>query len=105
LKKKINEEKDVLNRKKKENDHKTLRSLNEQKKIDQINSSPLKKYYGKTNNEVESLCSEIDAMVIQLKKYRGKGNIQDILLLQERKKTALEDYKILPSLNEGKDNE
>ena len=37
-----------LTEKKEENDKKALKQLNENKKIDQINSVPLKNYYRKT---------------------------------------------------------
>ena len=60
LKKQIIDMKKKLTLKKEENDKKALKQLNANKKIDQINSMPLKSYYRRTLQHIQELAVQID---------------------------------------------
>lgn len=100
LKKKIIEMKMKLTSKKEENDKKALKQLNENKKIDQINSVPLKNYYKNTLNHIEQLASQIEIVSKQLVIYRTKrkSNTKDIKELLHRKERMMKDFKTLPKI-------
>ena len=100
LKAKIIEMKKKLTNKKEENDKKALKQLNENKKIDQINSGPLKNYYRNTLSHIETLAAQIDRVSEQLTKARNqrRANTKDIKELLQRKDRMMKDYKTLPKI-------
>ena len=102
LKKEIIEMKRRLTEKKEENDKKALKQLNENKKIDQINSVPLKNYYRKTLVHIQELAAQIDQVSNQLLVYRQrrKGNKKDIIDLLQRKEKMMKEFKTLPKIDE-----
>ena len=102
LKKEIIEMKRKLTEKKEENDKKALKQLNENKKIDQINSIPLKNYYRKTLLHIQELATQIDQVSSQLLIYRQKrrASKKDILDLLQRKERMMREYKTLPKIEE-----
>ena len=102
LKKEIIEMKRKLTEKKEENDKKALKQLNENKKIDQINSIPLKNYYRKTLLHIQELATQIDQVSSQLLVYRQKrrASRKDILDLLQRKERMMREYKTLPKIEE-----
>lgn len=102
LKKKIIDMKMKLTSKKEENDKKALKQLNENKKIDQINSVPLKNYYKKTLDHIATLSSQIETVSKQLMIYRQnrKANTKDIKELLHRKERMMKDYKTLPKIED-----
>ena len=83
-------------------DKKALKQLNENKKIDQINSIPLKNYYRKTLIHIQELATQIDQVSSQLLVYRQKrrASKKDILDLLQRKERMMRDYKTLPKIEE-----
>ena len=102
LKKEIIEMKRKLTEKKEENDKKALKQLNENKKIDQINSIPLKNYYRKTLLHIQDLAKQIDQVSSQLLVYRQKrrASKKDITDLLQRKERMMREYKTLPKIEE-----
>jgi hypothetical protein len=102
LKKEIIEMKRRLTEKKEENDKKALKQLNENKKIDQINSVPLKNYYRKTLVHIQELAAQIDQVSNQLLVYRQRrrGNKKDIIDLLQRKEKMMKEFKTLPKIDE-----
>ena len=102
LKKEIIEMKRKLTEKKEENDKKALKQLNENKKIDQINSVPLKNYYRKTLQHIQELAVQIDQVSSQLLIYRQKrrASKKDITDLLQRKEKMMRDFKTLPKIEE-----
>ena len=102
LKKEIIEMKRRLTEKKEENDKKALKQLNENKKIDQINSLPLKNYYRKTLIHIQELALQIDQVSSQLLAYRQRrrGNKKDIIDLLQRKEKMMKEYKTLPKIED-----
>ena len=102
LKKEIIEMKRKLTEKKEENDKKALKQLNENKKIDQINSVPLKNYYRKTLQHIQELAVQIDQVSSQLLTYRQKrrASKKDITDLLQRKERMMREYKTLPKIEE-----
>ena len=102
LKKEIIEMKRKLTEKKEENDKKALKQLNENKKIDQINSLPLKNYYRKTLLHIQDLAVQIDQVSKQLLEYRQRrrGNKKDIIDLLQRKEKMMKEFKTLPKIEE-----
>jgi hypothetical protein len=102
LKKEIIEMKRKLTEKKEENDKKALKQLNENKKIDQINSIPLKNYYRKTLLHIQELAKQIDQVSSQLLVYRQKrrASKKDITDLLQRKERMMREYKTLPKIEE-----
>jgi len=102
LKKEIIEMKRKLTEKKEENDKKALKQLNENKKIDQINSLPLKNYYRKTLLHIQELAVQIDQVSKQLLEYRQRrrGNKKDIIDLLQRKEKMMKEFKTLPKIEE-----
>ena len=102
LKKEIIEMKRKLTEKKEENDKKALKQLNENKKIDQINSIPLKNYYRKTLQHIQELAVQIDQVSSQLLIYRQKrrASKKDITDLLQRKEKMMRDFKTLPKIEE-----
>ena len=102
LKKEIIEMKRKLTEKKEENDKKALKQLNENKKIDQINSLPLKNYYRKTLQHIQELAVEIDQVSKQLIGYRQRrrGTKKDITDLLQRKEKMMREFKTLPKIEE-----
>ena len=100
LKAKIIEMKKKLTNKKEENDKKAIKQLNENKKIDQINSGPLKNYYRNTLSHIETLAYQIDKVSEQLTKARNlrRANTKDIKELLQRKDRMMKDYKTLPKI-------
>ena len=104
LKKEIIEMKRKLTEKKEENDKKALKQLNENKKIDQINSVPLKNYYRKTLQHIQELAEQIDQVSTQLLMYRQKrkASKKDITDLLQRKDRMMREFKTLPKIEEEK---
>ena len=102
LKKEIIEMKRKLTEKKEENDKKALKQLNENKKIDQINSVPLKNYYRKTLQHIQELAVQIDQVSSQLLIYRQKrrASKKDITDLLQRKERMMREFKTLPKIEE-----
>ena len=102
LKKEIIEMKRRLTEKKEENDKKALKQLNENKKIDQINSVPLKNYYRKTLVHIQELAAQIDQVSNQLLVYRQRRrrNKKDIIDLLQRKEKMMKEFKTLPKIDE-----
>ena len=102
LKKEIIEMKRKLTEKKEENDKKALKQLNENKKIDQINSVPLKNYYRKTLQHIQELAVQIDQVSSQLLIYRQKRHAskKDITDLLQRKERMMREFKTLPKIEE-----
>lgn len=102
LKKEIIEMKRKLTEKKEENDKKALKQLNENKKIDQINSLPLKNYYRKTLQHIQELAIQIDQVSKQLIEYRQRrrGTKKDIVDLLQRKEKMMREFKTLPKIEE-----
>ena len=102
MKKEIIEMKRKLTEKKEENDKKALKQLNENKKIDQINSVPLKNYYRKTLQHIQELAVQIDQVSSQLLIYRQKrrASKKDIIDLLQRKEKMMRDFKTLPKIEE-----
>jgi hypothetical protein len=102
LKKEIIEMKRKLTEKKEENDKKALKQLNENKKIDQINSVPLKNYYRKTLQHIQELAVQIDQVSNQLLIYRQKRHAskKDITDLLQRKERMMREFKTLPKIEE-----
>ena len=102
LKKEIIEMKRKLTEKKEENDKKALKQLNENKKIDQINSLPLKNYYRKTLQHIQELAVQIDQVSSQLLIYRQKrrASKKDITDLLQRKERMMREFKTLPKIEE-----
>ena len=102
LKKEIIEMKRKLTEKKEENDKKALKQLNENKKIDQINSVPLKNYYRKTLQHIQELAAQIDQVSSQLLIYRQKrkASKKDITDLLQRKERMMREFKTLPKIEE-----
>ena len=100
LKKEIIEMKKKLTEKKEENDKKALKQLNANKKIDQINSLPLKNYYRRTLQHIQELAVQIDQVSKQLLVYRQKrrGNKKDITDLLQRKERMMKEFKSLPKV-------
>ena len=89
-----------LTEKKEENDKKALKQLNANKKIDQINSLPLKCYYRRTLQHIQELAVQIDQVSKQLMVYRQKrgGNKKDITDLLQRKERMMKEFKSLPKV-------
>ena len=102
LKKEIIEMKRKLTEKKEENDKKALKQLNENKKIDQINSLPLKSYYRKTLQHISELAIQIDQVSKLLLEYRQKrrASKKDIIDLLQRKERMMREFKTLPKIEE-----
>ena len=102
LKKEIIEMKKRLAEKKEENDKKALKQLNENKKIDQINSVPLKNYYRKTLQHIQDLAKEIDKVSNELFLYRQRrrGAKKDIIDLLQRKEKQMKEFKTLPKIED-----
>ena len=102
LKKEIIEMKRKLTEKKEENDKKALKQLNENKKIDQINSVPLKNYYRKTLIHIQELAVQIDQVSKQLIecRQRRRGTKKDIIDLLQRKEKMMREFKTLPKIEE-----
>ena len=102
LKKEIIEMKRKLTEKKEENDKKALKQLNENKKIDQINSLPLKNYYRKTLQHIQELAVQIDQVSQQLIVYRQRrrGTKKEIVDLLQRKEKMMREFKTLPKIEE-----
>ena len=102
LKKEIIEMKRKLTEKKEENANKALKQLNENKKIDQINSIPLKNYYRKNLLHIQELAKQIDQVSSQLLVYRQKrrASKKDITDLLQRKERMMREYKTLPKIEE-----
>ena len=102
IKKEIIEMKRKLTEKKEENDKKALKQLNENKKIDQINSLPLKNYYRKTLQHIQELAVQIDQVSKQLIEYRQRrrGTKKDITDLLQRKEKMMREFRTLPKIEE-----
>ena len=102
LKKKIIDMKMKLTNKKEENDKKALKQLNENKKIDQINSVPLKNYYKNTLQHIAYLGAKIEEVSKELTVYRQKrkARTKDITELLQRKDRMMKDFKTLPKIED-----
>ena len=100
LKKEIIHMKKTLTNKKEINDKKSLKQLNMNKKIDQINSSSLKNYYKNSAQHIMELAIEIDQVSKQLLQYRQKrkGTKKDITELLQRKERMLKEFNTLPKI-------
>ena len=100
LKKQIIDMKKKLTMKKEENDKKALKQLNANKKIDQINSMPLKNYYRRTLQHIQELSVQIDQVSKQLMVYRQKrkGTKKDITDLLQRKEKMIREFRSLPKM-------
>jgi len=98
LKKEIIDMKKKLTEKKEMNDVKANKQLSQNKKIDQINSTPLKNYYKNTMDHIQNLSNQIDVVSRQLLVYRQrrKAPQKDIKDLLQRKERMMRDYKTLP---------
>ena len=100
LKKQIIDMKKKLTLKKEENDKKALKQLNANKKIDQINSMPLKSYYRRTLQHIQELAVQIDQVSKQLMVYRQRrrGTKKDITDLLQRKERMMKEFRSLPKM-------
>ena len=101
LKRQIIDMKKKLTMKKEENDKKALKQLNANKKIDQINSMPLKSYYRRTLQHIEELAVQIDQVSKQLIVYRQRrrGTKKDITDLLQRKERMMKEFRALPKMD------
>ena len=101
LKKQIIDMKKKLTLKKEENDKKALKQLNANKKIDQINSMPLKNYYRRTLQHIQELAVQIDQVSKQLMVYRQRrrGTKKDITDLLQRKERMMKEFRSLPKMD------
>lgn len=97
---KLISKKEQLTKSKLDNEKNTLKKLQSKLKIDQINSTSLKKYYSHTNHNIEDLSDKINKLVGDITKYRN-NEIKDIRLLESRKKKLLEEYKLLPKFKDS----
>ena len=98
LKKDIFGMKKKLTKRKEDNDKKALKRLNKNKKIEQINSEPLKNYYKNIIQHIQELSIEIDEVGKQLLEFRQKrkGNKKDITELLQRKEKFMREFRTLP---------
>lgn len=103
LRDKLIGKKDKLNEVKKNNEKNTFKKLQSRQKIDQVNSSNLKKYYAQTNSNIELLSTKIDQVLNELRMYRDNGNIKDISLLEDRKAELMVNFEM--NLKNLKDNQ
>ena len=101
LKRQIIDMKKKLTMKKEENDKKALKQLNANKKIDQINSMPLKSYYRRTLQHIQELAVQIDQVSKQLIVYRQRrrGTKKDITDLLQRKERMMKEFRALPKMD------
>ena len=101
LKRQIIDMKKKLTMKKEENDKKALKQLNANKKIDQINSMPLKSYYRRTLQHIQELAVQIDQVSKQLIVYRQRrrGTKKDITDLLQRKESMMKEFRALPKMD------
>ena len=101
LKRQIIDMKKKLTIKKEENDKKALKQLNANKKIDQINSMPLKSYYRRTLQHIQELAVQIDQVSKQLIVYRQRrrGTKKDITDLLQRKEIMMKEFRALPKMD------
>ena len=101
LKRQIIDMKKKLTIKKEENDKKALKQLNANKKIDQINSMPLKSYYRRTLQHIQELAVQIDQVSKQLIVYRQRrrGTKKDITDLLQRKERMMKEFRALPKMD------
>ena len=101
LKRQIIDMKKKLTMKKEENDKKALKQLNANKKIDQINSMPLKSYYRRTLQHIQELDVQIDQVSKQLIVYRQRrrGTKKDITDLLQRKERMMKEFRALPKMD------
>ena len=101
LKRQIIDMKKKLTMKKEENDKKALKQLNANKKIDQINSMPLKNYYRRTLQHIQELAVQIDQVSKQLMVYRQRrrGTKKDIIDLLQRKERMMKEFRSLPKMD------
>ncbi len=101
LKRQIIDMKKKLTMKKEENDKKALKQLNANKKIDQINSMPLKSYYRRTLQHIQELAVQIDQVSKQLIVYRQRrrGKKKDITDLLQRKEIMMKEFRALPKMD------
>ena len=101
LKRQIIDMKKKLTMKKEENDKKALKQLNANKKIDQINSMPLKSYYRRTLQHIQELAVQIDQVSKQLIVYRQRRrrNKKDITDLLQRKERMMKEFRALPKMD------
>ena len=101
LKRQIIDMKKKLTMKKEENDKKALKQLNANKKIDQINSMPLKSYYRRTLQHIQELAVQIDQVSKQLIVYRQRrrGTKKDITDLLQRKEIMMKEFRALPKMD------
>ena len=101
LKRQIIDMKKKLTMKKEENDKKALKQLNANKKIDQINSMPLKSYYRRTLQHIQELAVQIDQVSKQLMVYRQRrrGTKKDIIDLLQRKERMMKEFRALPKMD------
>jgi chromosome segregation ATPase len=60
----LKKRKEDLNSKKSNFENITIKKLQSKQKIDQINSSSLKKYYSKTNENIENLTQKINKIIV-----------------------------------------
>jgi hypothetical protein len=126
--------KDMLSESKVDNEKNTLKKLQSKLKIDQINSTSLKKYYTQTNSNIETLEQKIKDAVDKLVLFRG-DNLKDVKyyqykltynlilillfvllkvsdlikfvtfkLLENRKKKLMGEYNLLPKLKFNMDS-
>ena len=93
MKKKLTDKKEI-------NDKKSLKQLNMNKKIDQINSSSLKSYYKNSAQHIMELAVQIDQVSKQLLQFRQKrkGTKRDITELLQRKERMLKEFYTLPKV-------
>jgi hypothetical protein len=99
-KEKLISKKDQLTKSKLDNEKNTLKKLQSKLKIDQINSTSLKKYYSMTNHNIEEINNKINIVLNDLVNIRT-SDIKDLKLLDERKKKLMEQYKNLPKFKDG----
>jgi len=101
LKRQIIDMKKKYTMKKEENDKKALKQLNANKKIDQINSMPLKNYYRRTLQHIQELSVQIDQVSKQLMVYRQRrrGTKKDITDLLQRKERMMKEFRSLPKMD------
>ena len=99
-KEKLISKKDQLTKSKLDNEKNTLKKLQSKLKIDQINSTSLKKYYSMTNHNIEEINNKINIVLNDLVNIRST-DVKDLKLLDERKKKLMEEYKNLPKFKDG----
>lgn len=89
-------QKEELKKKKLKHETKSLKNYNEKKRIDDINSVSLIKYYRESHNNIRDYYMRIQEVVSNIEKLRDPTNIKDINMLKKRaEKLYYEEYNKL----------